>query len=160
MGHGDFKLFAAIGAWLGIQMLPIVLALACISCLLFLVYRKYFHGRAMRVPVCFGPFQIIPKLPYNFSYRFKDANGRTSKLQILDWEIGALFWNCRKACNGDEALALEKVRAKYLDEFLTKDLHFFTGTTQQFHFVAPNPWVVVGVFPIPHNMQDDLFSGN
>ena len=56
MGHGDFKLFAAIGAWLGVQMLPVVLALACISCLLFLVYRKYFHGQGMRVPVCFGPF--------------------------------------------------------------------------------------------------------
>ena len=56
MGHGDFKLFAAIGAWLGVQMLPTVLALACISCLFFLVYRKYFHGQAMRVPICFGPF--------------------------------------------------------------------------------------------------------
>ena len=56
MGHGDFKLFAAIGAWLGIQMLPVVLALACISCLLFLVFRKCFQGQGMRAPVCFGPF--------------------------------------------------------------------------------------------------------
>ena len=56
MGHGDFKLFAAIGAWLGVQMLSIVLALACISCLLFLVCRKCFNGQGMRVPVCFGPF--------------------------------------------------------------------------------------------------------
>ena len=56
MDYGDFKLFAAIGAWLGAQMLPVVLALACISCLLFLVFRKYFHGQAMRAPVCFGPF--------------------------------------------------------------------------------------------------------
>ena len=39
MGYGDFKLFAAIGAWLGVQMLPVVLALACISCLLFLVLQ-------------------------------------------------------------------------------------------------------------------------
>jgi hypothetical protein len=103
-------------------------------------------------------FQIIPKLPYSFSYRFEDADGRKSKMQILDWEVGALFWNCMKACDNDETRALEKVRAKYLDEFLTKDLHFFLGTTQQFHFVAPNPWVVIGVFPVPHKMQDDLFS--
>ncbi len=87
-----------------------------------------------------------------------NADGRESKLQVLDWEVSALFWNCVKACNGDETLALEKVRAKYLDEFLTKDLHFFLGTTLQFHFVAPNPWVVIGVFPVPHHIQDDLFS--
>lgn len=51
---------------------------------------------------------------------------------------------------------LEKVRAKYLDEFSHKDLHFFLGTTQQFHFFAPNPWVIIGVFPIPHEQQIDL----
>lgn len=39
-------------------------------------------------------FEIIPKLPYSFSYRFQDAAGRTSELQILDWEVGALYWNC------------------------------------------------------------------
>ena len=103
-------------------------------------------------------FRIIPKLPYSFSYRFEDVNGRESKLQILDWEVGALFWNCMESCHNHEKLALDKVRKKYLDEFLTKDLHLFLGTTQQFHFVAPNPWVVIGVFPVPHKMQDDLFS--
>ena len=103
-------------------------------------------------------FRIIPKLPYSFSYRFQDVNGRKSKMQILDWEIGALFWNCMRACNNNETLALEKVRAKYLDDFMTKDLHLFLGTTQQFHFVAPNPWVIIGIFPVPHKMQDDLFT--
>ncbi len=103
-------------------------------------------------------FRIIPKLPYSFFYRFQDVNGRDTKMQILDWEIGALFWNCMKSCDNDEEAALEKVRAKYWDEFLTKDLHLFLGTTQQFHFVAPNPWVVIGVFPIPKKMQNDLFS--
>lgn len=103
-------------------------------------------------------FNIIPKLPYSFSYRFEDANGRKSKLQILDWEVGALFWNCMKSCNNDVKYALRMVRAKYLDDFLTKDLHFYLGTTQQFHFIAPNPWVIIGVFPIPHKIQDDLFS--
>ena len=103
-------------------------------------------------------FQIIPKLPFSFSYRFEDVDGRQSKLQILDWEVGALFWNCMKACNNDEARALEKVRAKYWVEFMTKDLHFFLGTTQEFHFRAPNPWVIIGVFPVPHKIQDELFS--
>jgi len=100
-------------------------------------------------------FQIIPKLPYSFSYRFADVEGRESELQVLDWEAGALFWNCRHR-HGDENTALRKVKAKYLEEFARKDLHFFLGTTQQFHFVAPNPWVIIGVFPIPYERQMDL----
>jgi hypothetical protein len=68
-------------------------------------------------------FEIIPKLPYSFSYRFKDAVGKVSEMQVLDWETGALFWNCVKAAGGDEAIALAKVREKYFDEFRRTDLH-------------------------------------
>ena len=103
-------------------------------------------------------FKIIPKLPYKFSYRFSDTAGRVSKLQVLDWEIGALYWNCLKSCGGDEKAAIEKVRQKYIDEFQQKDVHFFIGTTHRWHFVSPNPWVIVGVFPIPHEEQIDLFG--
>ena len=102
-------------------------------------------------------FQVIPKLPYSFSYRFEDATGRRSELQVLDWEAGALYWKCLRSTDGDEPKALAKVRQKYFDEFLTTNLHFFVGTTQEFHFVAPNPWVIVGVLPIPYESQLDLF---
>ena len=50
-------------------------------------------------------FQLIQKLPYAFSYRFEDATGRSSELQVLDWEVGALYWNCLKSTNGDEGEA-------------------------------------------------------
>lgn len=100
-------------------------------------------------------FQVIQKLPFSFSYRFTDADGRESEMQILDWEAGALFWNCLRR-DGSEPLALAKVRAKYLDEFCRTDLHFFLGTTLQFHFVAPNPWVIIGVFPAPYEQQMTL----
>lgn len=72
---------------------------------------------------------------------------------MLDWEAGALYWNCLRSVDGDEPKALAKVKQKYLDTFCKTDLHFFLGTTQQFHFVAPNPWGIVGVFPIPHERQ-------
>jgi hypothetical protein len=102
-------------------------------------------------------FKLVDKLPYSFSYKFRDAAGRKSELQVLDWEAGALYWNCLRAANGNERVALTKVRQKYYDEFRRKDLHFFLGTTQQFHFVAPNPWVIVGVFPIPAENQLAMF---
>lgn len=104
-------------------------------------------------------FKVIPKQPYSFSYKFEDAAGRTSELQVLDWEIGALYWNCLRDSEGNEAAAIAKVRQKYFDAFTRTDLHFFLGTTQQFHFVAPNPWVIVGVFPIPHEIQPGLLEG-
>lgn len=103
-------------------------------------------------------FRVIPKLPYSFSYKFEDAAGCRSELQILDWEAGALYWNCLRSVDGDEPAALAKVRQKYFEEFSQRDLHFFLGTTQQFHFVAPNPWVIVGVLPIPYEAQTELFA--
>lgn len=102
-------------------------------------------------------FKVIPKLPYSFSYRFEDEDGVPSELQVLDWEAGALYWNCLRGCDGDEQAALAKVRQKYFDAFSGKDLHFFLGTTQEFHFRAHNPWVIVGVLPIPHERQPELF---
>lgn len=102
-------------------------------------------------------FQVIPKLPYSFSYKFEDAAGRQSELQILDWEAGALYWNCVRSSGGNEQQAIAKVRQKYFDSFNQTDLHFFLGTTQQYHFIAPNPWVIIGVFPIPHERQLGMF---
>ena len=74
--------------------------------------------------------------------------------------MGALFWNCRRAAGNresDEPTALAKVKQKYLDAFTKTDLHFFLGTTQRFHFVAPNPWVIIGVLPVPPEGQLGLF---
>jgi len=102
-------------------------------------------------------FQLIPKLPYSFSYRFEDSTGKRSELQVLDWEAGALYWNCLKSTEGDEDAALTKVRNMYFDTFLKTDLHFFLGTTQRFHQVGPNPWVIVGVFQVPDDPQQRLF---
>ncbi|MCW1926532.1 hypothetical protein OKA05_28530 [Luteolibacter arcticus] len=102
-------------------------------------------------------FRVIPNLPYSFSYRFEDETGKPSELQVLDWEVGALFWKCLGRADGDEAVALEKVKQKYFNDFLATDLHFYLGTTQQWHAVAPNPWVIIGVLPIPHEIQPQLF---
>lgn len=102
-------------------------------------------------------FSIVRKLPYKFSYRFKDAAGKESTMMIEDWEIGALYWNCIDRLKGDEKKALELVRQKYLDAFATKDLFLFLGTTRQYHSWAKNPFIIIGVFYPPVSLQDSLF---
>ncbi len=56
MGFGDFKLLAAIGAWLGWQMLPLVILLSslvgAVVGLTLIVALK--HGR--NIPIPFGPY--------------------------------------------------------------------------------------------------------
>ena len=90
---------------------------------------------------------VVDKLPYKFSYEFTDDEGVSSNLMIEDWEIGALYWNALKKCNGDEAQACEKVREKYLDNFVkTKDVYLFLGTTLLHHNTGRNPFVIIGVF--------------
>jgi hypothetical protein len=102
-------------------------------------------------------YNPVDAIPYKFFYRFRDADGKIRRLMIEDWEIFELYRNCLKRERSEEA-ALEKVRCKYWDEFRTKDLHFFLGTTLEFHRRrAPNPFIIIGVFyPPPHN-QASLF---
>lgn len=106
-------------------------------------------------------FSVVDKLPYKFSYRFLDQDGKERKLMIEDWEIGALYWNCLKYAQGDEEIAVQKVREKYFDTFALKtDLHLFVGTTKRYHGWASNPFVIIGTFTPPKGRQPelDLFS--
>ncbi|MBW8049573.1 MAG: hypothetical protein FVQ77_04390 [Cytophagales bacterium] len=92
-------------------------------------------------------FEVVRKLPYKFSYVFEDVNGKKPTLMIEDWEIGALYWNCLARNEGDEKAACKEVIAKYFDDFAkTKDLYFFLGTTKVNHFVAKNPFIIIGTF--------------
>ena len=107
--------------------------------------------------------QVVKKLPYEFSYIFKDNEGKQSTLMIEDWELGLLYWNCRKKYEGHDAetRACADVKYKYLNDFAkTKDIHLYLGTTQTFHLRSPNPFLVIGTFhpkfPKP-NPQRTLF---
>jgi leader peptidase (prepilin peptidase)/N-methyltransferase len=56
MGYGDFKLLAALGAWLGYQMLPLIILLSAVVGavvgIALIVFRR--HDRS--VPIPFGPY--------------------------------------------------------------------------------------------------------
>ena len=56
MGYGDFKLLAAIGAWLGWQALPAVALLAAAAGLLYALTAILLGRRSRRQPIPFGPF--------------------------------------------------------------------------------------------------------
>lgn len=105
--------------------------------------------------------QVVRKLPYKFSYQFEDCRGKTSKLMIEDWEIGALFWNCLHDSQGDENLALAKVREMYWNQFVQSGSHDLTlvlGTTLEHHNKkSPNPFVIISVFYPPPERQKRLF---
>ncbi len=56
MGYGDFKLLAALGAWMGWQMLPLIIllssAVGAIIGISLILFAK--HGR--NIPIPFGPY--------------------------------------------------------------------------------------------------------
>jgi hypothetical protein len=102
-------------------------------------------------------FSIVRKVPYKFSYQFIDETGKERKLMIEDWETGMLYWNCLKSSNDNEKSAIEKVKQKYFNEFLEKDIFLFLGTTKEFHLISHNPFVIIGVFAPPVQKQKTLF---
>ena len=56
MGYGDFKLLAAIGAWLGWQMLPVTLLLSSVVGAVVGIAMIVLVKHDRRVPIPFGPY--------------------------------------------------------------------------------------------------------
>lgn len=56
MGYGDFKLLAALGAWLGWQMLPLVILLSSLVGAVVGVFLIVAAKRGRNVPIPFGPY--------------------------------------------------------------------------------------------------------
>jgi len=59
MGYGDFKLLAALGAWLGWAMLPLIVLLASVVGAVIGLALIVFKGRDHNVPLAFGPYLAI-----------------------------------------------------------------------------------------------------
>lgn len=59
MGYGDFKLFALFGAWLGWQMLPMILLLSSAVGALIGISMIVLRGRDHQTPIPFGPYLAI-----------------------------------------------------------------------------------------------------
>ena len=56
MGYGDFKLLAALGAWLGWKMLPIIILLSSVAGAVIGIILIFLARHGMGKPMPFGPY--------------------------------------------------------------------------------------------------------
>ena len=56
MGYGDFKLLAALGAWLGWQMLPLIVLLSSLVGAVVGITLIIALKRGRNIPIPFGPY--------------------------------------------------------------------------------------------------------
>ena len=56
MGYGDFKLLAALGAWLGWQLLPVIILLSAVVGAVTGIAMILFAGHKREAPIPFGPY--------------------------------------------------------------------------------------------------------
>lgn len=59
MGHGDFKLLAALGAWLGWQLLPFIIIFSTFVGAIIGISLIIFNKQDRSAPIPFGPFLAI-----------------------------------------------------------------------------------------------------
>jgi leader peptidase (prepilin peptidase)/N-methyltransferase len=59
MGHGDFKLFALFGAWLGWQLLPILILMASVVGAIIGISLMVFKNHTREQAIPFGPYLAI-----------------------------------------------------------------------------------------------------
>jgi leader peptidase (prepilin peptidase)/N-methyltransferase len=56
MGYGDFKLLAALGAWLGWEALPTIILLSAVVGAVIGIAMIVFRGRDHQLPIPYGPY--------------------------------------------------------------------------------------------------------
>lgn len=92
----------------------------------------------------------LRKLPYDFYYRYEceTPNGPiVSKHKIVDWEIGALYWNVHRRHGGNWE---KPFRNKLEEELPSGDLMFLMGTIHRF----PDQWLIVSLIYPPRQRPD------
>ena len=93
----------------------------------------------------------LRKIPFDFYYQYSCETpvGETLvKHKIVDWEVGTLFWNCRRS-HGNE---WEKpFRAKLELDLTSKDLMFFMGNLHRFQ----DQWLIISLIHPPKRVPSD-----
>ena len=97
----------------------------------------------------------LQKIPFDFYYRCMCHSADEEfekKLKIVDWEIGALYWNCRKRYG---AAWEQPFRVKLENDLQSKDLMFLLGNQHRFQ----DQWLIISlIYPSKREPQDDRQS--
>lgn len=59
MGYGDFKLLAALGAWMGWQVLPLIIILSSVVGIVLGALVLFAQRKGREIPIPFGPYLAI-----------------------------------------------------------------------------------------------------
>ena len=87
----------------------------------------------------------LRKVPFSFHYNYACTVGDQTlsyRHKIVDWEAGALYWNCRRS-HGEAWEA--PFRQKMEIDLPSKDLIFLMGTIHRF----PDQWLIVSLLYPP-----------
>jgi len=87
----------------------------------------------------------LRKVPFDFYYRYicdTPDGERIYKHKIVDWEAGALFWNCLKSHGKDWE---QPFRAKFEADFGERDLIFLMGNIHRFQ----DQWLIISLIYPP-----------
>ncbi len=87
----------------------------------------------------------LRKLPHEFHFRYIcKAGGRSTEYRhkIVDWEIGALYWNVRRKHGGNWEQPFRDKIERQLPKY---DLQFLMGTIHRF----PDQWLIVSLIYPP-----------
>lgn len=98
----------------------------------------------------------LRKVPFDFHYRYvcdTPDGEKEHRHKIVDWEAGALFWNCHHR-HGPEWEA--PFRAKLEEELSGRDLMFLMGNQHRFQ----DQWLIISLIYPPKRKPVDLRQGS
>lgn len=96
--------------------------------------------------------RLLRKLPYDFHYVYEcDLGTKIAryKHKIVDWEVGALFWNVFAKYKKDWEAPFRK---KIEQDLIQADLMFLMGTIHRF----PNQWLIVSLIYPPMQQPEQV----
>jgi len=96
---------------------------------------------------------VLDRIPHIFYYKFRCSQSclKIHNISIEDWEIFQSFREWSNRYKTPELL-WEKIRQRYYNDFIKKDLHFFMGTDSRW-----GSWMIIGAYypPKKSEIKDD-----